>query len=61
MPRYYKDKIYDDYERSLAGKIAAAKLLEKESQDPRTFDEKKAAIEAAFRKQQISSQQNQKL
>lgn len=66
MPRYYKEKIYESWERKLAGSTQLNKIREREAKEikeygPNYHRDKNQAIIAAFKKQDLKYHSNQKL
>lgn len=67
MPRYYKEKIYNDDERQIIAQAHIMRIseqIEKFNTDPnyeKNFRNREAAILAAFHKQNLSSKQKDKL
>lgn len=66
MPRYYKDKIYESWERKLAASTQLNKLrLEEQKRihegGPWYERDRAEAVKAAFRKMELNYLKNQKL
>lgn len=63
MPRYYKDKIYDEHDRLVIGASARAKMLEAQAKliesDPNYYHNKEQAKQAAFMKVKKQYKQDQ--
>jgi hypothetical protein len=67
MPRYYKDKIYDENQRAQIASSFVEKMgieIEKFNNDPdynKNFHAREAAIIAAFNRESLKSTQNNKI
>lgn len=66
MPRYYKDKIYESWERKLASstmlnKIREEDVLRVQKGEVLTLKEYNAAVKAAYDKMDLNYHANQKL
>ncbi|QCS36952.1 replication initiation protein [Tortoise microvirus 32] len=64
MPRYYKNKIYEEHERQIVGKIQREKILEAEAKlieekGLAEYEQEKALqVQAMFERYQFNSQKN---
>lgn len=66
MPRYYKDKIYETWERKLAASTQLNKIREEDQKRAMegkllTLEKYNEAVKAAYSKMDLNYHQNQKL